>query len=82
MCLRESSDGANPFISAKAIQLTPKLCHIITLYPNRNQGQVLFSWGECPAEGKMFGHVYTDVGRSVTYSSITRIHVHNARIRC
>ena len=30
MCLRESSEGANPLISAKAIQLTPKLYYSYT----------------------------------------------------
>jgi len=30
MCLRESSDGANPFISATATQLTPKLYYTYT----------------------------------------------------
>ena len=31
MCLRESSDGADPFISATAIQLTLKLYYNSTL---------------------------------------------------
>ena len=30
MCLREFSDGAKPFISATAIQLTPKLYYTKT----------------------------------------------------
>ena len=47
MCLRESSDSANPFVSAKTVHITPKLYYIIMLLAVSSGGGSVAEWLAC-----------------------------------